>query len=239
MTKSIKSRMRKTFIHLVIQPNIATLKVVIRVAVILVVLCGNHFLPQAAWGQSTSLNASSSIDQAISLLNEARRTLQDVRDYECRMIGRERIKGDLLPETVMTMRVRHDPLSIYVRSESPASEKGLEACYIAGRNQEKMRVRPAGMLGIFGFWSVDTHDPRAFETNRHCITEAGLSNLLECTAKYWKMERRLNKTLVRISDDEVAGRPCTRIETIHPDRTRQPSMAIDVYCGWIRKRTCR
>jgi hypothetical protein len=32
------------------------------------------------------------------------------------------------------------------------------------------------------------------------------------------MERRLNKTLVRITDEELSGHACTRVETIHPDR---------------------
>ncbi len=81
-----------------------------------------------------------------------------------------------------------------------------------------MRVHVTGVLGILGFLSVDPHDPRAFEKNRHCITEAGLGNLLESTARYWDMERRLNKTVVHITDDKLGGRACTRIETIHPDR---------------------
>jgi hypothetical protein len=32
------------------------------------------------------------------------------------------------------------------------------------------------------------------------------------------MERRLNQTVVRITDDELNGRSCVRIETIHPNR---------------------
>ncbi len=94
----------------------------------------------------------------------------------------------------------------------------MQVCYVAGRNRGMMRVHPAGLFGIFGFVSVDPHDPRAFERNRHCITDAGIGTLLEGTARYWEMERRLNKTHVRITDDVLYGRPCTRIETSHPDR---------------------
>jgi hypothetical protein len=81
-----------------------------------------------------------------------------------------------------------------------------------------MRVHPAGQTGYLGFWSIDTHDPRALAKNRHCITEAGLGNLVDCTARYWAMERALNQTVVNISEEIVAGRLCTRIETTHPDR---------------------
>ena len=159
------------------------------------------------------------MDQAIRLLTEARLSFQRIHDYECRLVKRERVNGVLLQESLMIMRVREKPFSIYLRCESPSSDKGLEVCYVAGRNGGMMRVHPTGVVGILGFFTVDPHDPRVFEKSRHCITEAGIGNLLENTACYWEMERRLGKTLVRIADDELGGRACTRIETIHPDRS--------------------
>jgi hypothetical protein len=158
------------------------------------------------------------MDQAIALLAQARLHFQDVQDYECRLIKRERVNGTLLQESVMTMKVRNKPFSVYLRCESPDADKGLEVSYVEGRNHGMMRVRPAHFRGIFGFWSMDPHDPRAFEKNRRCITEAGLDSLLDSTARYWDLERRLNKTLVHITDEELGGRKCTRIETIHPER---------------------
>jgi hypothetical protein len=158
------------------------------------------------------------MEQAIALLNEARRQFQNVRDYECRSVGRERVNGVLLPETVMRMKVRRYPFSIYLLCEGPDADRGMEVCYVEGKNQGMMRVHPAGIRGMFGFWSIDTRAPRALEKNRHTIKEAGIGNLLESTARYWDVERRLNKTLVRISDEQVGGRACTRIETVHPDR---------------------
>jgi hypothetical protein len=184
----------------------------------LTILLATSAAAQTARGQPASADTPPSMDQAIALLTEARQSFQNVRDYECRLLKRERVKGELLPESTMTMRVRNKPLSVYLRCDSPEADKGLEVCYVAGRNQGMMRVHPTGLLGLIGFVSLDPRDPRAFEKNRHCITEAGLGNLLESTARYWDMERHLNKTLVRIADDELDGRSCTRIETVHPDR---------------------
>jgi hypothetical protein len=197
------------------QPAVATRQGLVAFLAMLLV---GFALAQSARGQSAAADTATSMDQAITLLTEARLHFKTVRDYQCRLIKRENVQGTLQPESVMIMLVRNNPLSVYLRCESPSTEKGLEVCYVEGRNQGKMRVHPAGMLGILGAWSVDPHDPRAFEKNRHCITEAGLGTLLENTARYWEMERRLNKTLVRITDDELDGRACTRIETIHPDR---------------------
>jgi hypothetical protein len=193
---------------------------------VLVVLLGSVGLARTANCQPVPSHRPTGMDQAIALLNEARMHFRKVRDYECRMVERERVNGELLPETVMTMKVRNKPFSIYLRCESPYADKGLEVCYVKGWNQGMMRVHPTGIVGILGFWSVDPQDPRAFEKNRHCITEAGFGNLLESMARYWDMEHRLNKTLVHITDDEIDDRTCTRIETIHPGQPICPSAPI-------------
>jgi hypothetical protein len=173
---------------------------------------------KTARGQSDHPDAPATLDQAIAILDQARAKFQRVQDYECRLIKQERVKGQLLPQCVMTMKARNKPFSIFVRCESPEEEKGLEVCYVEGRNNGMMRVQPAHIMGVLGFWSVDIHDARVYEKNRHCITDAGLGTLLESTALYWEMERKWNGTLVHISDDRLAGRDCTKIETIHPDR---------------------
>jgi hypothetical protein len=187
--------------------------------VVLAMLPGSFALAQIARGQFAPADIQTGMDQAITLLADARLRFREVRDYECRSVSRERVNGTLLPECVMTMKARNRPYSVYLRCESPADDKGMEVCYVEGLNKGMMRVHPAGIQGVAGFWSVDPHDPRAFEKNRHCITEAGIGHLLESTARYWEMERRLNKTLVYITDEDIGGRSCTRIETIHPDRS--------------------
>ncbi len=183
-----------------------------------VMVLGSFSPAQSTHGQSAIGEKPATMDQAIVLLDQARTVFQKVEDYECRLVKRERVKDELVPESMMTMRVRNKPFGIYLRCDSPGAEKGLEVCYVEGRNHGMMRAHPAGMIGVLGFWSVDIHDPRAFEKNRHCISEAGLGNLLESTARYWDMERRLNKTLVYITDDNLGRHRCQRIETVHPER---------------------
>jgi hypothetical protein len=185
---------------------------------LVLVACGSVSVDSIVHGQPAPVRQSVGIDRAIALLNEARRQLDDIRDYECRLVKRERVNGILLPGSTLSMKVRNNPFSIYLHCESPEADCGTEVCYVAGRNGGKMRVRPPHMMGTLGFWSIDTNDPRAFEKNRHCITDAGLCALVKNTAQNWEMERRLGKTTVYIVDDTLAGRSCTRIETIHPDR---------------------
>jgi hypothetical protein len=176
----------------------------------------------AAHGQSPRAAGPSDLDPAIALLADARAGFASVRDYECRLVKRERVRGVLLPESVMALKVRTNPFSVYLRCDSPEADRGLEVCYVEGRNDGKMRVHPPHIMGVLGFWTVATNDPRAFEKNRHTVTEAGFAHLLDATARAWDWERRVGKTAVRITDDEIVGRSCTRIETIHPDWTVGP-----------------
>jgi hypothetical protein len=185
---------------------------------LLAMLLESFALPQEAQSQGAPGESPPGMDQAIALLTEARVRFRDVRDYECRLVSRERVKGTLLPECVMTLKARSSPFSVYLRYESPEADKGMEVCYVEGRNGGKMRVHPAGIQGVTGFWSVEPRDSRALEKSRHCITEAGLGSLLASTARYWEWERRLNKTLVHITEETLEGQACTRIETLHPDR---------------------
>jgi hypothetical protein len=124
--------------------------------------------------------------------------------------------GGLPPDNVMEMKVRTQPFSVYLRWLQPRAEAGQEVCYVAGRNDGKMRVRPKGVLGAVGFVSLDPTDPRARQTSRRNITEAGIGNLIERFAKSWEIERRLNQSQVRVADYEYNRRRCTRVEIIHP-----------------------
>jgi hypothetical protein len=160
----------------------------------------------------------SALDRPLGLLAQARESFRAVRDYECTMVSEERVRGELMPRNVMIMKCRTRPYGVYLRWQAPEAMKGQEVCYIAWKNSGRMRVHPVGLIGIVGFISIDLQDPRVLEKSRHPITEAGMGYLLESTARFWEMERRVNKTEVRIADYLFDGRPCIRIETIHPDR---------------------
>src|SRR5580700_5046852 len=105
--------------------------------------------------QSPQAQTATGMDQAVALLTEARLQFQNVRDYECQLIKKERVKGILLPQSMWTMKVRNKPFSVYLRCESSDDEKGLEVCYVAGRDHGMMRVQSTGLLCILGFVSVD------------------------------------------------------------------------------------
>jgi hypothetical protein len=162
---------------------------------------------------------TSPMDAPLRLIHEAQKAYQNVRDYTCLLIKRERINGRLPPNNVIEMKVRAQPFSVYLRWREPRTEAGQEVCYVAGKNDGKMRVHPKGLLGSFAGWvSLDPNDPRARQTSRRNITEAGIGNMIDRFARAWENERRLpQETRVQVADYEYNRRRCTRVEIVHPN----------------------
>ncbi len=174
--------------------------------------------PQPAPGAPAAPAAASasSLDEPLRLVGLARETYKGVQDYTCRLIKRERIDGKLQPQNTMIMNVRTQPFSVYFRWQEPGPLSGQEACYVEGRYGGKMRVRPRGLLGAVGFVSLDPNDPRARESSRHAITEAGIGHLIEQCAVGWEQERRWGLSQVQVAEYEYDRRRCLRVEVIHP-----------------------
>ena len=159
---------------------------------------------------------ASPMDEPLRLIAEAKTSFEEVTDYTCRLVKKERVSGELTPTHVIAMSVRNEPFSVDLRWVEPKSVAGQEACYVAGRYDGKMRVKSPGLLGAVGFVSIDPADPRAQKTSRHAITEAGIGNLIERFAGHWEVERRLNLTQVKIGEYDYNKRRCIRVETIRP-----------------------
>lgn len=172
--------------------------------------------PQPMGQPANADKTTSPMDEPLRLIHDARQAYQKVHDYTCLLVKRERMGGLLPPNNVMEMKVRTQPFSVYLRWLEPRAEAGQEVCYVAGRNDGKMRVRPKGVLGAVGFVSLDPNDPRARQTSRRNITEAGIGNLIERFAKGWEIERRINQSQVHVAEYEYNRRRCTRVEIVHP-----------------------
>jgi hypothetical protein len=157
------------------------------------------------------------VEQASRLIAEARQSYQTIQDYSCTFIKRERINNEMHPENVIAMRVRTQPFSVYFRWAAPRAIEGQEACYVAGRYNDMMRVHPVGILGVVGWVTVDPRDARAMKDNRHAITEAGIGNLIERISNGWERDKGIINAQLQIDDYEYNKRPCTRVEVSHPN----------------------
>jgi hypothetical protein len=172
---------------------------------------------------------ASSLDEPLRLLALAQQSFRGVRDYQCRMVKRERIDGRLQPQNSMLMYARTAPFSIFFRWLEPASVAGQEVCYVAGRYGNNLRVRPRGLLGAVGFVTLDLNDPRVRQSSRHVITDAGIGPLINQLSAGWQKERVWKMTQVQLAEYTFDGKRCIRVDMIHPaTRDRRFLHARDV-----------
>src|SRR5215831_5184205 len=138
----------------------------------LTVLLAGGALPQTTTNRTTvppQVASASPMDEPLRLLAEARKAFQDVRDYTCVMIKKERLRGVMQPDNVVKMKVRNQPFSIYLHWQQPKELADQEACYVAGKNDGKMRVHSTGITGLVGWVSLDPTDERAKKNSNHTI----------------------------------------------------------------------
>ena len=160
---------------------------------------------------------SSEVEALGRMIAEAKQSYQRVRDYSCTFVKQERVGGQLLPEQTAQMTVRAQPFAVHMRFSAPAAVAGQEACYAAGRNNGRMRVKAAGWRGAVGFVTLDLKDPRATRENRHTLAEAGIGSLIDQIARSYELERG-TPAQIRFADYKFNNRPCVRVEIDHGDR---------------------
>jgi len=187
------------------------------IVVLVVAIVAGSSPPRAASGNAwQTAHAGASLDLPIQLIAEAEQAYQGIRDYSCLFVKREQIRGQLQADNLIEMKVRTQPFSVYMRWLGPQPLAGQEACYVAGRNNGMLRAHSTGLTGMMGFMSLDVHDPRVMQNNRHSIAEAGIGHVIDRLGQRWPAERQLGQTSVRVADYSYNQRACTRVETMHP-----------------------
>ncbi len=170
-----------------------------------------------ATAQQSPSAPSSTADQALQLVNEAKASFTRVRDYMGTLVKEERVNGILQPEQYVELRVRQQPLSVFLKWQGPKSYVGQEAMFVSGKNDNKMRAKGTGLAALAGYVSLDPRDPRATAQSRHIITDTGLGHLIETIARNAEAGRRYPPNVVQTKFSEYAfqGKPHTCMETTH------------------------
>jgi Protein of unknown function (DUF1571) len=151
------------------------------------------------------------------LLADARSSFTRVKDYMGTLVKEERVGGTLMPEQFISMRVRQQPFSVYLKWTGPKQFEGQEASYVTGKNGNKMKAKGTGVAAVMGFVSLDVNDPRALKENRHAITELGIGHLIDTLSRGYEAERALPPAQVQrvYRDYMFQQKQCSGMETIH------------------------
>ncbi len=169
------------------------------------------------------------LDPALEL---ARKSLdhieQNIHDYTCTLVKRERVQGELLEHEFMTCKIRHErdrdgqavPFGVYLGFLKPDTVKGREVIYVDGQNSGKLIAHEGGFKGRFiPTVSLLPTSALALRGNRYPITEIGIKTLTERLIEKGSRDRRLGDCEVRMVEGaKVKGRFCTMLEVKHKDR---------------------
>jgi hypothetical protein len=185
------------------------------------------------------------LDPALAVAHEGLRNIREnVRDYRCVMLKRERIGDRLYDYEYMFAKIRNEkvvdgqvvvPFSVYLYFLKPDSIKGREVIYVRGQNGDKMiaHERRDSLKGKFGSVWLRPEGPLAMQGNRYPITEIGIETLVVRLIEKGNADKQNghpDECIVTFHEGAtINGRSCTMLEVKHP----QPRDYFEFYVAQI------
>lgn len=154
------------------------------------------------------------LSPAIELAKSSRDEAAKLKDYRTLFIKRERIKGQVLRQT-LDMKFRTEPKSVYLRFQDP--HPGREVIYVDGLNRGNLLVHEEGIKSLAGTLSLSpTHDD-AMKESRYPITMSGMVTMVETILKQWEQETKFGEIDVQFAPSvKVGDYDCKTITSTHP-----------------------
>ncbi|MFZ5829082.1 MAG: DUF1571 domain-containing protein [Planctomycetota bacterium] len=144
--------------------------------------------------------------------------IEKIQDYSATLCKRERIGNTVGDYEYMFVKVRHQPLSVYLYFLSPAAVKGQEVIYVKGQNDGKMWAHTVGIRDkLVGTVSLDPAGMIAMQGQRYPLTEIGILNLTKRLVDVAEQDMKYGECEVRfLPGAKINNRTCTCIEVVHP-----------------------
>jgi hypothetical protein len=185
----------------------------------------------AAWKVSAEVTpapAAHPLDPALEIARERLEFLkQNVRDYTCTIVKRERVDGELGDYQYMAAKIRQRresngkveaPFSVYLKFLKPPAVAGREVIWVEGANDGNFVVHEAGILNIKRLW-LDPNGRLAMRGQRYPISEIGMQNLAEQLIKKGERDRQYAECDVQFFKNAMVNkRPCLMIQVVHPEK---------------------
>ena len=144
----------------------------------------------------------------VLLLQKGIAEFAKVPDYMATFTKQERVGGDLSKVQQISLKLRHEPLSIYMKWRS--GETGQQVIFVEGQNEGKMLVKAGGLKGRIGTLQLEPHSGLAMSQSRHPVMMVGLHKAAERILQYQTAALARGKGFhCELREDaEFDGRPC-------------------------------
>jgi len=156
------------------------------------------------------------------------RLTKDVRDYDCQLVKRERVNGELGSYQYLYVKVRQEqksnshmvvPFSVFLRFLKPERMEGREVLYVANANQGDLIARRGGRRSPNVTIQLPPDSPMAMDGNRYPITEIGFENLTKRLIEVLEQEQKHHDGVIEVFPNaKIDGRKCTHFRLTHAQR---------------------
>lgn len=179
-------------------------------------------------------DAAHPLDPALEMAHRALEILRnDVKDYTCTMVKRERVKGVLNDHEYMFAKIRQGKVDangrplvnfgVYLYFLKPEAVKGREVLYIENENNGKLIAKEGGLKGkLLPAVPLMPDSLIAMNGNLYPITDIGLENLVLKLIERAGREKKVEggSEVQFMKDAKINGRVCTLLQLKHP--VKQP-----------------
>jgi len=147
-------------------------------------------------------------------LRQAEVLLDRTESYTAVFHKQERVKGLLKTKETVYLKFKK-PFKVYMKwIEGPG--KGREVLYVNGWNENRIRLRDPGFLGVV-IMNLNPQGAISMKGSRHPITEVGLEHLVKMFGENLRRGLRSGELEYRISKEgTVFGRRIQSVELIFP-----------------------
>ncbi len=158
------------------------------------------------------------LEPAIQMAQAAMVNIRNnIQDYSCRMIKRERISGKLADQQFMYLKVRHKPFSVYMYFLGPERIRGQEVIYVEGQNNGNLLGHGVGLRKLAGTVPLLPTGAMAMQGQRYPITEIGMLNLTERLVEVANTDKQFGECEVKFyRNAKINKRTVTCIQVMHP-----------------------
>jgi hypothetical protein len=165
----------------------------------------------------TTVEGDAAVAKLRDMLDAARTKLAGVPTMSAVFHKQERIDGKLQAVNVMELKVRHAPLSIYMKWQSP--DAGQQLIWRDGHHEGKILVSPVGWKKkVMPLAKLDPTGDMAMSFSKRPVHNAGVWTFADrLTALIDEELMRDPAVQVKMTEgDEISGRPCALFTFEHP-----------------------
>ncbi|MBL9083688.1 MAG: DUF1571 domain-containing protein [Planctomycetales bacterium] len=166
---------------------------------------------------SDKLEGQEAIKACRQMLAIANERMAGVKSLSAVFQKQERIDDKLQPLNVMDVKVRREPLGIYMQWRAP--DVGQQVIWLEGAHDGKMLVSPAGWKRkVMPMVKLAPDDDMAKAVSRRPVTNIGIWNFANRVAALFEEEllKDPNVKVTITKGHEISGRPCTLASFEHP-----------------------